>query len=64
MANPLYNQLGPVPNVFMSRLRMLKSTVPDPNAVIQQMLNSGRVSQEQYNSAVQMAQQIQQNLRR
>lgn len=64
MANPLYNEMGPVPNDFMSRLNMLKSSVSDPNAMIQQMLNSGRVSQEQYNTAVQQAQQIQQMIRR
>jgi hypothetical protein len=32
----------------------------DPNDIIQQMLNSGKVSQEQYNSAVQKYNQLQQ----
>lgn len=70
MANPLYNEMNAVPNSmvngqdFMSRLNMLKSSVSDPNAMIQQMLNSGRVPQEQYNAAVQQAQQIQQMMRR
>lgn len=65
MANSLYNELGPVPNSmangqdFMSRLNLLKSSVSDPNAMIQQMLNSGRISQAQYDSAVKLAQQIQ-----
>lgn len=68
MANPLYNEINAVPNSmvngqdFMSRLNLLKSSVSDPNAMIQQMLNSGRITQEQYNSAVQQAQQIQQIL--
>lgn len=66
MANSLYNEFGPVPQGmsqdFMSRLNMLKSSVSDPNAMIQQMLNSGRISQAQYNSAVRQAQQIQQML--
>ena len=31
----------------------------DPRQQIQQMLNSGQVSQEQYNRAVQLAQQLQ-----
>lgn len=68
MANSLYNEMNPVPNSipngqdFMSRLNMLKSSVSDPNAMIQQMLNSGRITQEQYNTAGQMAQQIQQML--
>ena len=63
MANSLYNEFGPVqqgmPQDFMSRLKALKQSVPDPNAMIQQMLNSGRISQAQYDSAVKQAQQIQ-----
>lgn len=63
MANPLYNELGPVPQGmsqdFMTRLNTLKQSVSDPNAMIQQMLNSGRISQAQYDSAVKQAQQIQ-----
>lgn len=31
----------------------------DPKAQIQQMLNNGQISQQQYNQAVQIAQQIQ-----
>lgn len=31
----------------------------DPKAQIQQMLNSGQITQQQYNQAVQIAQQIQ-----
>lgn len=34
----------------------------DPRQQIQQLLNSGRVSQDQYNNAVQMARQLQQML--
>lgn len=63
MANPLYNEFGPVQQGmsqdFMSRLNTLKQSVSDPNAMIQQMLNSGRISQAQYDSAVKQAQQIQ-----
>lgn len=67
MANPLYNEFGPVPpgmsqgmpQDFMSRLNTLKQSVSDPNAMIQQMLNSGRISQAQYDTAVKQAQQIQ-----
>lgn len=69
MANPLYNELnggnnlfGPFGNIgnFMQRLNQLKQSGVDPNQMIQQMLNSGKISQEQYNAAVQRAQQIQQ----
>lgn len=63
MANPLYNEFGPVPQGmsqdFMTRLNTLKQSVSDPNAMIQQMLNSGRISQAQYDTAVKQAQQIQ-----
>ena len=45
-------------NGLMKSLADLKRQVSDPNQVIQQLLNSGRVTQAQYNSAVQRAQQI------
>lgn len=56
--NPLYQQYGFNQNDFLSRLNKLKSKGGDPNQMIQQMLNSGRISQAQYNSAVNRAQQI------
>lgn len=36
----------------------------DPRQQIQQLLNSGRISQDQYNRAVQMAQQLQMFLKK
>lgn len=72
MANRLYNELngggnnvfGPFGNAmnFMRQLSQLKQSGVDPNQKIQEMLNSGQISQEQYNAAVQRAQQIQQML--
>jgi len=62
MSNPLFqammgNQMGSIQQM----IELLKKQYPgDPNQYIQQMLNSGRISQAQYNSAVQRAQQIQQ----
>lgn len=50
------------PMQFMQQLNQLKSRGGDPNQMIQQMLNSGRVTQSQYDNAVKMAQQIQQML--
>ncbi len=50
------------PMQFIEQLNNLKSRGGDPNQMIQQMLNSGRVSQAQYNQAVQMAQQLQRML--
>ena len=50
------------PMQFMQQLNNLKSKGGDPNQMIQQMLNSGRVTQSQYDNAVKMAQQISQML--
>ena len=50
------------PMQFMQQLNQLKSRGGDPDQMIQQMLNSGRVTQTQYDNAVKMAQQIQQML--
>lgn len=63
MSNPLYNSMNSMPNNmngFFQRLNQLKQTFKgDPRQQIQNMLNSGRVTQEEYNRAVQMAQNIQ-----
>ena len=61
MSNPLYQQMQNNANmgVFEQRLQQLKSTFKgDPQQIIQQMLNSGKISQQAYNNAVQQAQQI------
>lgn len=50
------------PMQFMQQLNQLKSRGGDPNQMIQDMLNSGKVSQAQYDAAVKRAQQIQQML--
>lgn len=47
------------PMQFMQQLNNLKSKGGDPNQMIQQMLNSGRVTQADYDNAVKMAQQLQ-----
>lgn len=58
MTNPLYQQYG-MPNV-LQRFQQFKQTFNgDPRQQVQQLLNSGKVSQQQYNQAVQMAQQFQ-----
>lgn len=62
MSNPMFQKFGFNQNNFMQSLQQLKSQGGDPNQMIQNMLNSGRVSQAQYNMAVQKAQQIQQML--
>lgn len=65
--NPLYEQMNNQQNMngFMQRLEYLKRTFNgDPNAKIQEMLNSGQITQEQYNRAVRQASQIQRLLGR
>lgn len=56
MNNPLFQQYGFNQNDFLQNLQRLKGQGGDPNQMIQNMLNSGRVTQAQYNNAVQKAQ--------
>ena len=61
MASDLFNQMnggGFNMNQFMSELNELKSKGGDPNQMIQELLNSGKVSQAQVNTAMSKAQQI------
>lgn len=66
--NPLYqsmNQGNFNANNFLNTLQRFKQSFSgDPNQKIQELLNSGKVSQDQYNRAVQQAQQIQKMLGR
>lgn len=56
--NNLYQKLNPMANM-MERFQKFKQTYQgDPKAQVQQMLNSGRISQEQFNKASQMANQM------
>ena len=61
MNNPLMggSQMGNMQAV-MQRLNQFKQMLSgDPRQQIQQMLNSGTISQRRYNEAYQMAQQLQ-----
>lgn len=49
-------------NMMQKFMQFRQNYQGDPKAQIQQMLNSGQISQQQYNQAVQIAQQIQQML--
>lgn len=69
MANELFNQYGPSNQInqiresLRTQITQLKSTgIIDPTQKIQEMLNSGQVTQQQYNNAAQKAQQLQQLL--
>lgn len=64
MSNPLFQQMGGgMPNNgmgnIMHRFQQFKQMFKgDPRQQVQQLLNSGKVSQQQYNDAVQMANQL------
>lgn len=59
MSNPLYNGMNQPQNNMMQRFQQFQKMFKgDPKQQVQQMLNSGRVSQQQYNNAVQMANQF------
>ena len=64
MSNPLFQAgYGMLQNNVVSMMQKLnqfrQSLQGDPRQQVQQLLNSGRVTQQQYNQAVQTAQQIQ-----
>lgn len=61
MSNPIFSQMQTNPmQQILTRLDQFRKTISgDPRQQVQQLLNSGRVSQQQYNQAVQMANQIQ-----
>lgn len=61
MANPLYSSFGNMNNPYsklIQQARELSKSVPDPKAEVQRLLNSGQISQADFNSAVQMAKQV------
>lgn len=62
MDNPLYNELNGFNqrSDFLTRFNQFKNSFNgNPQKQVQQLLNSGKVSQAQYNKAVQIAQQFQ-----
>lgn len=71
MSNPLFNILNgggqPLPGNMMQMVQQFRqfqrTFTGDPRAQVQQLLNSGRVSQAQYNQAVKMAQELQRLLK-
>lgn len=60
--NPLFQQFGMNQNAFLGRLNALKAKGGNPEQMIQELLNSGRVTQAQYNAAREQAEQIMQVL--
>lgn len=55
--NPLYQQTGQN-NVMQRFLQFKQQFRGNPQEQVQQLLNSGRISQAQYDAAVQMANQL------
>ncbi len=71
MASPLFNTFGnapqpgnnPLANMsnFLNQFNQFRQTFNgNPQQMVQQMLNSGKMTQEQYNQAAGMARQIMQ----
>lgn len=61
MANPLYNQLGgqaPMNPALQKILEFKKNFSGNPQQAVQNMLNSGRISQAQVNQYAQQASEL------
>ena len=62
MANPLYGQFGGQQVNPMQQLvedaRQLKKTIQNPRAEVERLLQTGQMSQAQFNQFSQIAQQI------
>ena len=60
MGNPIFDAMnGGGSNQIMQRVQQLKTQMGgDPNAHIQNLLNSGKVTQAQYNQAVRQMEQF------
>lgn len=62
MANPLFNQFGGQQVNPMQQLiaeaNQLKKTMQNPRAEVERLLQTGQMSQDQFNQFAQIAQQI------
>ena len=56
----MVNQIKQNPMQFLASkgLNLPQNIANDPNAIIQHLMNNGQVSQDQYNQAVKMAEQM------
>lgn len=57
--NPLFQALNQNNNVLQKLQQFQQMFKGNPQEQVQRILNSGRINQEQYNQAVQMANQLQ-----
>lgn len=59
--NPLYQQMNGTN--LLQTLNQFRQTIPgNPQQIVQNLLNSGKITQAQYNAAVQRAQELQRML--
>jgi len=66
MNNPIFNMLGGNKNMqnMIAQFNQFKNSFSgDPRQQVQQLLNSGRITQAQYDQAVQIANSLQQILK-
>lgn len=67
MNNPLYQQYNSSnsqANNFIQRFNQFRQSFNgNPQQMVQQLMNSGKISQERYNQAVQMANQLMRNMK-
>ena len=62
MSNPIFSMMqnqAPMNGLIQRFQQFSRAFQGDPKQQVQQLLNSGRVSQEQYNQAVNLANQLQ-----
>lgn len=62
MANPLFNAMGnqmnPFANIIQQAQELKKTFTGNPRDEVQKLLNSGKMTQEQFNYYSQIAQQV------
>lgn len=63
--NPLYQQMNKqtAPNIIQQFQKFRESFKGNPQQQVQELLNSGKITQAQYDKAVQMANTLQQMLK-
>jgi hypothetical protein len=61
MANPLFNgmgQMNPINNIIQQAQELKRTFTGNPRDEVQKLLNSGKMSQQQFNFYSQIAQQV------
>lgn len=54
----MVNTLKQNPMAMLGKFNVPQNIANDPQAIIQYMMNSGKISQEQYNAAIKQAQNM------